>query len=66
MDISISWLDRSMTTELEPGETATARRVFTLAVDVAHAGFVVERAPGPSLRGLIVAAGCWFPVPAEP
>jgi hypothetical protein len=58
--------DRPLSAELQPRETATARRVFTLPADAGRAGLVVERAAARPFRCLIVAGPCWFPPPAQP
>jgi hypothetical protein len=59
-------LERSVSTELESGQTATARRIFTLPVGARDAGFLVQRVSGPPLRCLLVGGPYWFSVPAQP
>jgi hypothetical protein len=58
--------ERSLTAQLEPGETATTRRVFALPADARATGFVVQRGGGPPLRCVLVGGNCWFPAPKEP
>jgi hypothetical protein len=51
--------DRSLTTELAAGETATATRVFAQPANARGTGFLVERGGGPTFRCLIIGGNCW-------
>jgi hypothetical protein len=58
--------DRALTAELQPGQTATTRRIFTLPANASGTGFLGQRGGGPPLCCLLIGGNCWHaaqPVP---
>jgi hypothetical protein len=75
MDISIAWLalsacasssDRSLTAELQPGQTAATRCIVTLPPEARATNVLVERGGGAPLRCLIIGGHGWLPAPPRP
>jgi hypothetical protein len=66
MDISIACSDRSQTPELQPGQTAAARRIVAEPAEAPAAGFVVERGAGSTVRRLLVGVCVSIPASAHP